>query len=690
MRNQDYRPPSRWPAQRWALLVLPIALAFLLDTEAAGQPQPPAQIDSRLVRVSERLSADGPEAALEAAEANGIPLEGGELRVIVEVAPGRSAEARGAVDRFGAVERAHGELLQVTIPPAALYGLQHSPGILAIRPPMTAYPLVTGQGVALTNADDWHTGGLTGAGVKVGVLDVGFQGYDALLGTELPPSVTVMSFIEGGDIYGDTPHGAGVAEIVHEMAPDAELYFANFSTEVEVAAAAEWLTQQGVDVINASWGYPTSGPGDGTGVIDEIVGDSVAEGVFWSVAGGNHADKHWSGTFTDTDNNGFHEFSLSPFDEGNQPSSLFGLLLAGETVAGELRWNDPWGASCRDYDLFLKRTDDSTVLTVASSENVQNDGVSCTPGADPVEVLVHQVAVTDEYHLVIEEKHSDSDAFLDLFSGYHSLEYQVAAGSMLQPGDSPDVTSVGAVPYSAPSTIEPFSSRGPTADGRIKPDIVGPDGVSNATFGAFAGTSAAAPHIGGAAALVLQSLPCLEKSEVGPLLETHVVDLGSAGKDNTFGSGRLSLGATPPDGDADAVADQCDNCPSTPNPGQENQDGDAWADACDNCPTVATPWLVPTGDDDCDGWPTATELILGTDPSLACGFAPGGDPWSETWPPDLFESNTINTTDVLALRPVFQTSVPPTSPRFDLFPDGTINTTDVLAIKPYFTASCTP
>ena len=128
-----------------------------------------------------------------------------------------------------------------------------------------------------------------------------------------------------------------------------------------------------------------------------------------------------------------------------------------------------------------------------------------------------------------------------------------------------------------------------------------------------------------------------------------------------------------PDGDGDGILDSTDNCPNWYNPLQD-----------------LPPWPIDTDDPDCDGFSTAKENDIGTDPSQHCGFTTGGDPSSETWPPDLVESNNINISDVLALKPVFGTSVGPTSPRFDLIPSGGINISDVLALKPVFGQSCTP
>ena len=102
---------------------------------------------------------------------------------------------------------------------------------------------------------------------------------------------------------------------------------------------------------------------------------------------------------------------------------------------------------------------------------------------------------------------------IDLVSWSPPLEYQVAAGSITTPASSPAAFAVGALCWQSRS-LEPYSSQGPTIDGRTKPDIVGHDSVSGATYGgfsscpsAFAGTSASSPEVAGAAALVKQAYP---------------------------------------------------------------------------------------------------------------------------------------------------------------------------------------
>jgi hypothetical protein len=98
---------------------------------------------------------------------------------------------------------------------------------------------------------------------------------------------------------------------------------------------------------------------------------------------------------------------------------------------------------------------------------------------------------------------------------------------------------------------------------------------------------------------------------------------------------------------------------------------------------------VGVADPDGDGWTTADELYLGTDPDVGCGYTLGGDPASETWPADLAESDNINIADVLEMKPVMGGSGAAIA-RYDLLPSGDINIADVLAIKPDFGMTCTP
>jgi hypothetical protein len=240
-----------------------------------------------------------------------------------------------------------------------------------------------------------------------------------------------------------------------------------------------------------------------------------------------------------------------------------------------LKWDDPWGSSCNDYDLCLF---DSALNRIGCTANVQN----CV-NAHPVEQFSLTAPYTGSYAIAIYRYSATGVSHFNMYiDASHPMQYVVAAGSLSIPGDNPDAITVGAVPWSSPDTIESFSSQGPTEDGRTKPDLVAPDRVSGATYGpsGFAGTSAASPHVAGAAALVKHAFAAYTPAQIKSFLEGRADPLGAPGKDNIYGSGRLNLGSIP-DADGDGVIDGWDNCPNTANPDQADSDSDGVGDACE-------------------------------------------------------------------------------------------------------------
>jgi hypothetical protein len=121
------------------------------------------------------------------------------------------------------------------------------------------------------------------------------------------------------------------------------------------------------------------------------------------------------------------------------------------------------------------------------------------------------------------------------FETKEGLFENYAAFSITDPGNADDVITVGATHGNWPHTygVSFFSSRGPTGDGRLKPDLVAPGErikapVPNGGWQAESGTSMAAPHVSGAAALLLARYPELigNPRRIKRILCESATDLG--------------------------------------------------------------------------------------------------------------------------------------------------------------------
>jgi len=389
----------------------------------------------------------------------------------------------------------------------------------------------TSQGVAVTSADDWHSAGQRGAGVKVAVLERGFQGYASLIASgELPSSAITHSFRSDGDLEAGEVRGAACAEIVHDMAPDAQLYLVNFSSDAEFGAAVDWIISQGVRVVSCSANWPGAGPGDGTGPLCDAVNHALDSDIFWAQSAGDAAQRHWEGPWSDPDGDNLHNFSAGDEDQAIS-------VAANARIEAYLIWDDPWNASANDYDLFLR---DPAGQVVASSTQRQS-GVGC-----PSETITYDVGPAGAYHLAIQRVSASAVSRLELYVPTQGLEHVVSTSSLLIPADARGAVATGATAWST-DALEGFSSRGPTTDARGKPEFTAPDRVSSAAYGAaFVSTAAATAHVAGAATLVRAAYPAFGVTETLTYLQWRAVDLGNAGFDNEYGYGRLSLGAPPP------------------------------------------------------------------------------------------------------------------------------------------------
>jgi len=489
---------------------------------------------------------------------------------------------------------------------------------------------------------------LDGSGVRVGVISDGLKGVfakdcttcdavaDGPMSTgDLPLSqgtrtasgvltssiggIVARSFQANGDLEGlppETPacgfagaggEGTALLEIVHDLAPSAKLSFANFDTDLSFNQAVNFLAASN-DVVLDDIGF-FGVPLDGTSSVSVNTAAALNNPAFpiraYFTAVGNDADEHYYGAYTNSGVDGstvsgitnpgkLHLFQRTAdttdvLGLGAQPYNVIALPANGE-VAIFLSWDDKFGASANNYDLFLVQQ--STGRVVASSTTVQNGR------QDPSEVIDYVNRGSQDFFRIVVQNVRDGaqPKNLNLFSfqpecaaggplllaaGRHERHnYNTATRSISAQSDaggSPvGVVAVGAICSGSPgaaarfgtttpnescldltgSTAEFYSSRGPTIDGRVKPDVTGMDGVAITGAGSFSnpffGTSAAAPHLGAIAAVVLQGAPCLlsrststiaaatARGTLRNLLVKTADRLGEPNPNNVFGTGRAN------------------------------------------------------------------------------------------------------------------------------------------------------
>ena len=471
------------------------------------------------------------------------------VRVVIESAGPRDQAVAAVHAAGGRVEAEYRELVQALVAPATLEQLAANPAVAYVRQPAHAQSdATTGEGTGASGASVWQAAGSTGQNVKVAVVDLGFTGYQTRQAQgDLPSNVTAVDFCSGQVTTPGGEHGTAVAEIVYEMAPGIQLYLLCVGTEVQLGQAKDYAKANGISIVVMSVSFFNTSRGDGTGSPSSpnmTVADARANGILWVNSAGNRAQQHYSAVFNDSDGGKDHNFAGA--DNGN---TIF--LPQGFTTCIFLRW-DSWPTTNQDLDLYL---------TISSSGAIVGTSLADQTGTqEPTEALCYTntTGISQNFAIFVVNFNAPLNPFFDIFiTPAPNLEYQVAAGSVTEPASSPNVMTAGAICWQN-DRREDYSSQGPTIDGRIKPDIAGQSVVSSGSYGVFVscpsgangqggfnGTSAAAPHVAGAAALVKGTNLAFTPAQVHAFLESRAGDLGVPGKDNLFGAGKLQLGALP-------------------------------------------------------------------------------------------------------------------------------------------------
>jgi hypothetical protein len=406
-----------------------------------------------------------------------------------------------------------------------------------------------------------------GTGIKIGVLSDGVDSVGVSQGTGDLGAVTILPGQEG---FGD--EGTAMLEIIHDLAPGAQLYFATAVNGLaSFAQNIRDLRTAGCDIILDDVGYFVESPfQDGQtpsvvstnngGLATQAVNDVVASGALYFSSAANSGNKNdgtsgtWEGDFVDGGTlSQVPGGSVNDFDPTATVVQYDTITASGGPL--NMHWSDPLGGSGNDYDLFVLN---STGSVIASSTNIQSGT------QDPYE----QTSGSITLRVVILKKTGAANRFLHLATNRGKLIFSTDGETHGHNAASGayGVAAVCAVcvfpaVFKSSDQVETFSSDGPrrilfngngtpitpgnvsSTGGTLlqKPDITAADGTSVSGAGGFPslfyGTSAAAPHAAAIAALLKSANPALTQAQIKTALQSTAIDIEAPGTDRDSGAG---------------------------------------------------------------------------------------------------------------------------------------------------------
>lgn len=442
----------------------------------------------------------------------------------------------------------------------------------------TASGSLDSEGLETIGSDIANVAGLTGAGVKVAIIDSEWDSLNATIAEGDLPAIpvslqfkvngvgTILTASQSADGFGKREHGTAAAEVVHEVAPDATLlaYRLDYSGQGLVTAAAIKLAirhaaDQGAHVILVPLHFirtmsdPRGPAQGGNNPFADDISYAKAAGATVVVAAGNEALRHYAAQFTPcevcneielcneaTDDSDFHIF--------DDDLPLNDLIL--DTDYDDFAYNDgetfnPVRVTCYSatdasdptkFKLQLLRFRDNYLAMDPP------DFPSCP--RDPGTILVTEKSLGESFsnELTIYNLNFDDYYFLAVrrVSGSETPNFRVnctvAVGELTYYNDvsslsdlavADDSLSVAGTVFPGFETVSDVSSRGPSGNpsGPVKPDISAPSEVTNFAvldraftfWETFNGTSSAAAHVAGVVAL-------LQSNQIGKGLAPYSVD----------------------------------------------------------------------------------------------------------------------------------------------------------------------
>ncbi|MEM6765845.1 MAG: S8 family serine peptidase [Bacteroidota bacterium] len=510
-------------------------------------------------------------------------------RVVLDITTDDPAATLEQLTSMGLTKgKAFGNMVSGLFPMESIDQLENIKGARMINPSWakTRIGAVTSQGDVSMRADEARMKfGVDGTGTKVGVLSDAYNSQGGAIagvllgdlpGTQNPNGFTtpveVLSDLGG---FGGIDEGRAMLEIVHDVAPGAELAFASaFFGQANFAQSIIDLQNVGCDVI-----------------VDDIIyffEPMFQDGIIAQAA--DFVDANGSSYFSSAGNNGGDSFE-SPFvSSGVADTFIFPIFVDDTTVVDDtiiaeyhdfgggifqpiimapgqgifpiFQWSDPFFSTTgtvgaqTDVDIILL-DEEGFFVTGGFAGNI---------GGDPVEAFnfTHQGPDTAVYFLAIQVFEGPKPELMKYvdFNGSATIIGSTPTSTSYGHANAAGAVAVGASAYfNTPAFGAPrpflngFSSIGGVPilydpmgnriedDLRLKPEVVGPDGANTTFFAGqqdiegdgfnnFFGTSASAPHVSAVAALMLEANPTLSPAEILANLQATAIDM-----DNPYSPG---------------------------------------------------------------------------------------------------------------------------------------------------------
>lgn len=433
---------------------------------------------------------------------------------------------------------------------------------------------VTNAGIAISQGDEAQLSDdardrftANGANVIVGVISDSFDVSASAAGSaaqdvstgDLPPSPSSVNVLDDTRSPNQViDEGRAMLQIVHDVAPNAGLAFHTAGTsQTTMASGIQDLRAAGADVIVDDVIFLAE-PMFQDGVIAQAVDSVVSNGAAYFSSAGNLARKSYQSSFNAgplVDISGVletaHEFNPATDDIFQRVT-----VPTGGIFRLSFQWDSPFASaggvgSSNDLNIYLVNPATSTVVAQGRTSNIGGDAVE-------VPAFLNNTAYTQFDVLITSAAGSLPGIikYVDFGSGVTFNEYPLNASTLFGHANSEGAIAVGAASFlrtpafgvSLPE-LESFSAPGgnsllfdvtgnrlTTPIFRQKTDVVGPDGGNTTFFGTdiagdsdsfpnFFGTSAAAPHLAGLAALMLDANPSLTPAQIEQALEQTAIDM---------------------------------------------------------------------------------------------------------------------------------------------------------------------